>query len=98
MAYGQHPPRATVLSAKQQIINKLCTAYLRSQDDGMTSADLLRQELGLSESTFMEALNSFVSEQNPVAVEVVEGRRGTNLRLGEFMRNLCSDWTPTKKP
>ena len=93
MAHTQHSPKATVLSAKQKILKKLCTVYIRSKDSSFIPADKLRQELGIPEPVFAEAMKSFTDTEEQMAVEVIESRGGMDLRLAESMRNLCSDWS-----
>jgi len=96
MANIKHASDATLLSAKQKILNQLCTGYIRSsKDDGFVPADKLRRELSIPENVFAQALNSFIKEKQ-LAVEVIESNAGTDLRLGESMRDLCSNWNLTK--
>ncbi len=97
MAHRKHSPEATVLSAKQQILNRLCAAYRRSNHNGLIPADALRRELDISEAVFVEAVNSFIIGENQEAVEVFENKGRSSLRLGESMRDLCSDWRPIEK-
>src|SRR4026209_9158 len=59
MTNSNHSPDVTVVSAKQMILNKLCTASIRFEDDGLIPADELRRELDIPETVFAEALESF---------------------------------------
>jgi len=70
MAHKQHSTKATVLAAKQKILNKLCTIYMQSKDSSYIPADKLRQELGIPESVFAEAMKSFADTEEQMAVEV----------------------------
>jgi hypothetical protein len=97
MTNSKHSPEVTVVSAKQMILNKLCTAYIRFEDDGLIPADELRRELDIPETVFAEALESFINGENQMAVEVFKSKGSTDLRLSESMRDLCSDWNPGEK-
>ena len=97
MAHIQQSTKATLFSAKQKILNKLCTVYARSKDNRAISADELRRELGIPENVFAEALKSFMEAENQLAIEVFERGSSTDLRLGESMRDLCSDWSLTEE-
>ena len=97
MAHTKHSPEATVVSAKQQILNRLCAAYRRSNHNGLIPADALRRELDISEAVFVEAVNSFVIGENQDGRRGVENKGRSSLRLGESMRDLCSDWRPIEK-
>ena len=97
MAHRKHSPEATVLSAKQQILTRLCAGYRRSKHNGLIPADAVRRELDLSETVFVEAVNSFLIGENQTAVEVFEDKGITRLRLSESMRDLCSEWRTIEK-
>ena len=97
MAYEKHTPEATVVVAKQRILNKLCSVYIKRRDSRFIPADELRRELGIPENVFAKALNSFKNAEGQMAVEVLQSDDKTDLRLGESMRDLCTDWSPTKK-
>jgi len=92
MAYRKHTPEQTVVSAKQKILNKLCAVYMRYGESCFIPADELRRELGIPENVFTEALKSFTSAENQMAVEVIESKDSAVLRLGAFMRDFCNDW------
>ena len=92
MAANKHLPESTVHSVKQQIFNKLCTAYLRFKKNDPLDADELRRELNIPETIFAEALLEFLFGENQTAVQVVEDRGHTYLSLGEAGRDLCTDW------
>ncbi len=93
MAAIKESSDATLLSAKQRILNRLCTGYIgSSKDGGFIPADKLRRELSIPENVFAEALNSFINAEKQLAVEVIESTGGKDLRLGESMRDLCSNW------
>jgi hypothetical protein len=71
--------------------NRLCTGHIGlSQDGGFVFADKLRRELSIPEDVFAEAL-SFINAENQLAVEVIERKGRVDLRLGESMRDLCSN-------
>jgi hypothetical protein len=38
----------------------------------------------------------FINAENQLAVEVIESNSSRDLRLGESMRDLCSNWNPTQ--
>jgi hypothetical protein len=94
MAANKHLTEPTIHSVKQQIFNKLCTAYLRFKKNDSLDADELRRELNIPETIFAKALLGFLSEENQMAVQVVEDRGRTYLKLGEAGRDLCTDWRP----
>jgi hypothetical protein len=97
MTNTKHSSDATLLLAKQKILNRLCTGYIgSSKDDRFITADKLRRELSIPEDIFAEALNSFITAENQLAVEVIKSKGRVDLRLGESMRDLCSNWNPTK--
>jgi hypothetical protein len=96
MAAKEHLPGAAILVAKRQIFNKLCMAYLRFKNSDRVDADELRRELNIPETIFAEALFGFLSGENQMAVQVLEDRGCTYLRLGEAGRDLCADW-PAKE-
>ena len=94
MAYTKHTPELPVVSAKQKVVNKLCTVYTRYGESRFIPADELRRELGIPDNVFTEALKSFTNAENQIAVEVIENRSKGRaaLRLGAFMRDICNDW------
>src|SRR5687767_1143629 len=96
MAANKHLTKPTIHSVKQQIFNKLCTAYLRFKKNDPFDADELRRELNIPETIFAEALFGFLVGENQMAVQVLEDRGRTYLRLGEAGRDLCTDW-PAKE-
>lgn len=87
----KHFPTATV-SAKRAIFNHLCAAYTRSNSNGLITADEVRRKLEISQPLFDEALNSFIRAEKQMAVEVLEIRGGTYLRLSQSVTELCGDW------
>jgi hypothetical protein len=92
MAANKHLTEPTIRSVKQQIFNKLCMAYLRFKKNDPLDADELRRELNIPETIFAEALLGFLSGENQMAVQVVEDRGRTYLKLGDAGRDLCTDW------
>lgn len=94
MAAKELLPGAAILATKQKIFNKLCAAYLRFKKNDPLDADELRRELNIPETIFTEALLGFLSGENQMAVQVVEDRGRTYLKLGEAGRDLCTDWRP----
>lgn len=97
MAAKEYPSGAATLAAKQNIFNKLCVAYLRSNNSDRINADELRRELNIPEAIFAQALSDFLSVEDHMAVEVFENKGRTYLRLGETGRDICSDWSPKEK-
>ena len=93
MAQRKQVPEATVLLAKYKIFNQLCIAYRRSRQDPalMLRADELRKELALPEDVFAKALDTFLNNDNPSAIEVIKNGGQLFLRLGESARYNCSD-------
>jgi len=91
MAPEKHFPNAT-LSAKRAIFNNLCAAYRRSRSHGLVTADEVSRKLQMPQPLFDEALNSFIRAENQMAVEVLEIRGGTYLRLSHTVIELCADW------
>jgi hypothetical protein len=67
-------------------------AYLRFKKNDPLDADELRRELNIPETIFAEALLGFLSGENQMAVQVVEDRGRTYLKLGDAGRDLCTDW------
>jgi hypothetical protein len=100
MAQKKKSLDATVLLAKQRIFNKLCIRYRHSYQDPAFSigADALRKELLIPEDTFDEALDAFTQAENQLAIEVFERDGERYLRLGESARDICSDWSPARRP
>ncbi len=84
-------PEAEILAVKQQIFNKLCTSYLWFKKNEWVDADELRRELNIPEAIFGEALFGFLSVEKQMAVEVLEGKGRTYLRLGEVGQEECEN-------
>ena len=97
MAARKHLPEATILSAKHQIFNNLCTAYVRSKENRLVSADELRQEFAIPEAIFAEVIFVFTDVEKQMAVAVVEDKGRTHFKLGEAGRDLCADWSAKEK-
>jgi hypothetical protein len=97
MAAKKNVPEATILVAKQLIFNRLCTVYLRFKNSDPVDAVELRCELNLPETIFAEALLGFLCAEDQRAVEVLEDKGRTYLRLGEAGRDICTDWSPKEK-
>ena len=98
MAANKDLPEPEVFTAKQQILNRLCTVYLRFKKNEWVDAEELRRELNISEAVFADALLGFLSVEKQLAVEVLNGKGRIYLRLGEISQDLCSDWNVKKKP
>ncbi len=98
MAANKPLPEVEILAAKQKIFNKLCSDYVRLKKSDRVDAEELRRELNIPEAIFGEALFGFLSVEKQMAVEVLEGKGPTYLRLGEIGRDICSDWNGKKKP
>ena len=86
-----------ILSVKQAIVNNLCVAYRRSQSNGLVAADEVRRKLAITNDLFNEALNSFLLLEKQMAVEVIEIKGRTYLRLSQSVTELCADWELTQK-
>jgi hypothetical protein len=96
MATKNRVPEPTMRSVKHQIFNKLCSAYLRFKNSAPVDADELRRELNLPETIFAKALLDF-SVDNQMAVEVLQDKGRTYVRLGAGGRDLCADWNAEAK-
>ena len=73
-----------IFQAQQEIFNKLCIAYRRSNQGSAFRilAEELRRELAISEAIFARAVESFVDANGERIVDVVErnGERYLKLR------------------
>jgi hypothetical protein len=52
----------------------------------------------IPEDIFTEALDAFTHEENQLAIELFERDGERYLRLGESARDICSDWSPARRP
>jgi hypothetical protein len=92
MAQARNPEQE-VLQAQHKIFNKLCMAYRRSRQNPAfrVRAEDVRNELGIPEKVFVEALDSFVDVSGERIVEVFEQTGERYLRLGDSTRFNLSD-------
>jgi hypothetical protein len=97
MATKNHLPESTIRSVKQQIFNKLCTAYLRFKNSDPVDANDLKRELNIPETVFGQALYEFTME-GQMAIEVLEHKGRTCVKLGAGGQDLCADWSAKAKP
>ena len=80
------PAQSDVLWAQNQIFNRLCVAYLRTEDVSFIRAEDLRKELAIPKQFFSEAMLAFrVGDQ--LTVEVIESGGDSYLRLGDHGRD-----------
>lgn len=89
--------KSTINSAKQQIFNHLCAAYLRSKsNEGRDIAELGR-DLKIPKTLLAAVVLDFVHNEHQAAIQVLEDQGQTYVKLTERVLEFCADWPIAEK-
>jgi hypothetical protein len=89
--------QSTINSAKQQIFNQLCAAYLRSKNNERRDIAELGRELKIPEALLAAVVLDFAHNEHQSAIQVLEDQGQTYVKLAESVVEFCADWPIAEK-
>ena len=89
--------KSTINSAKQQIFNQLCAAYLRSKSNERRDIAELGRDLKIPKALLAAVVLDFVHNEHQAAIQVLEDQGQTYVKLTETVLEFCADWPIAEK-